>query len=396
MDRSEYSHRHEGQPRSPVSGVAGWVMLGLLLIIAVLAWRLILPTGGPLHDPDAEPRPVAERSPLGSEEASRIALYKEASPSVVHVTSLTLRQDVYDLNVQEIPRGSGTGFIWDEAGYVVTNNHVIQDATGARVTLADGSAWDAQLVGRNADQDVAVLKIDAPRSKLQPIRIGTSSDLQVGQTVLAIGNPFGLDQTLTTGVISGLGREIQSAGDRPIRGVIQTDAAINPGNSGGPLLDSDGRLIGINTAIYSPSGAYAGVGFAVPVDAVNKIVPQLIRNEPITRPGLGIIVWEDSMVERFRQLGALGDDERGALVRSVLSGSPAEAAGIRPTRRVRAGAVLGDLIVAIDGEELEDADDLFRVLDGHSVGDTVRVTVSRDGGREDVTVTLQALPTFSS
>jgi S1-C subfamily serine protease len=216
------------------------------------------------------------RGELAADEQSTIALYKRCAPSVVHITSLARQTNPYTLNVQQIPRGTGSGFVWSKDGFVVTNYHVIQGASGATVTLADGTSHRARLVGAYPDKDLAVLRIDAPAAALYPIDVGTSADLQVGQKVFAIGNPFGLDQTLTTGVISALNREIESVTGRPIRGVVQTDAAINPGNSGGPLLDSYGRLIGVNTAIASPNGASAGIGFAIPVDEVNRVVPELI------------------------------------------------------------------------------------------------------------------------
>ncbi len=244
-----------------------------------------------------------------------------ASPSVVYLTSLALKRDIFSLNLFEIPHGAGSGFVWDQDGHIITNFHVIQEASGARVTLADHSVWDAQLVGTAPDQDLAVLYINAPKHQLKPIAIGTSGDLQVGQKVFAIGNPFGLDQTLTTGIISALGREINAVTGRTISGVIQTDAAINPGNSGGPLLDSAGRLIGVNTAIYSPSGVSTGIGFAVPVDTVNRVVPQLIRHGRIIRPGLGVRIADDATARRFGL--------QGVLIIQVEKGSAAETAGLR-------------------------------------------------------------------
>jgi S1-C subfamily serine protease len=253
-------------------------LTGLLLILVLLLLfkeaRTWLPD---LYYKGAQPRAVAARGDLAEDEKGTISLFKTISPSVAYITTTAVRRELFSLRPLEVPQGAGSGFVWDENGYIVTNFHVIADAQGARVTLADRSTWPAQLVGVEPDKDVAVLKIDAPKHLLPPIPIGTSNDLQVGQKVFAIGNPFGFDQTLTTGVISGLGREIESMTRRPIQGVIQTDAAINPGNSGGPLLDSAGRLIGVNTAIYSPSGVYAGIGFAIPVDTVNEVVPQLIQ-----------------------------------------------------------------------------------------------------------------------
>jgi S1-C subfamily serine protease len=283
-----------------------------------------------------------------------------------------------------LPQGTGSGFIWDERGHVVTNFHVISNADRAQVTLADNTAWDAQLVGVAPEKELAVLKIETDPSRLSPIKLGSSHDLEVGQKVFAIGNPFGLDRTLTTGVISGLGRQIKSATGLPIDDVIQTDAAINPGNSGGPLLDSAGRLIGVNTAIVSPTRAYAGVGFAVPVDAVNEVVPDLISHGKVVRPGLGVVVAERQIT---RPLGI-----RGALVLSVGEGSAAAKAGIRPTTRDSRGNIqLGDIIVAVDDEPVESRNDLILLLRKYEVGDSVKVTVVRNDKRQDIEVSLQAL-----
>jgi S1-C subfamily serine protease len=272
---------------------------------------------------------------------------------------------------------------------VVTNFHVIQEAQAAEVTLADQSNWPARLVGFEPDKDVAVLKIEAPRTRMRPLAIGTSHDLKVGQKVFAIGNPFGLDHTLTTGVISALGREIRSVTGRAIRDVIQTDAAINPGNSGGPLLDSAGRLIGMNTAIYSPAGnptgTYIGIGFAVPVDTINRIAPQLVSHGKVVRPGLGVVLASDQV---SRALGI-----EGVVVLDVAPSSAAQKAGIRPSRRDAEGRVrLGDVIVAVDGEAVHSADDLQSRLEKHAVGDTVSVRVRRGDQEIDVPVTVQALP----
>jgi S1-C subfamily serine protease len=327
--------------------------------------------------------PIPEE--VGESERRDIETFRSVAPSVVNIENLTVRTDPFRRNVMALPRGSGSGFVWDEEGHIVTNFHVIQGGNAVRVTMADGSAWIANVVGHLADKDVAVLKIEAPTELLTPIPVGSSTDLVVGQHVMAIGSPFGLDQTLSTGVISGLGREIMSVGGRPIQGVIQTDAAINPGNSGGPLLDSSGRLIGVNTAIFSPSGASAGVGFAVPVDTVRSIVTQLIEHGRVVRPGLGVVVDEGDLAVRARI--------RGALVLMVKPGSPAAEAGIQPTRReARSGAiVLGDVIVEVDGETISDHLDLFRVLDRKAVGDTISVGIVRGRARLDVQVTLVAI-----
>lgn len=338
---------------------------------------------------EAAPRPVEPRADLTADERSVTALFEEAGPSVVYITSIAVRRDFFRLNVMEIPQGTGSGFIWDEDGHVVTNFHVIRSvfSRGDRVevTLADHSSWNAKIVGVAPEKDLAVLRIDAPAERLRPLRIGTSGDLLVGQTVLAIGNPFGFDRTLTMGIISALGREIESEDGVPIRDVIQTDAAINPGNSGGPLLDSAGRLIGVNTAIVSPSGGYAGLGFAIPVDTVNWVVPELINNGRIRRPILGVELVADHAT---RRLGLTG-----ALVGNVSPGSGAEAAGLRPTYRSRSGRlVLGDLIVAVDGEEIRSAGELGLALERRLPGQVVTVTVNRDGRLIDLEVRLSEPP----
>jgi S1-C subfamily serine protease len=329
-------------------------------------------------------RAVTPRGELSVEERGTIDLFQVASSSVVYITSVAVERDAFSTNVFEIPQGAGSGFIWDQRGYIVTNFHVIQNAAAARITLSDHSSWEAKLVGVEPDKDIAVLKIDPAGSSLMPIAIGTSKDLRVGQRVYAIGNPFGFDHTLTTGVISGLGREIKSVTDRPIQGVIQTDAAINPGNSGGPLLDSAGRLIGMNTAIVSPSGSYAGIGFAVPVDTINRIVPQLIRNGVVRKPGLGIQVIESDLLR--------GNGIIGAIVANVLRNSPADKAGLTPLGRDSNGKIqLGDIIVAVDDKPITDGDDLLNVLDEKQPGDKLKMKVINNGSERMVTVTLGLL-----
>jgi S1-C subfamily serine protease len=288
------------------------------------------------------------------------------------------------LHLSEIPQGTGSGFIWDHDVHIVTNFHVVQMGSRARVTLNDGSSYPAKIVGAAPDKDIAVLRITAPSQKLLPLPVGKSAELLVGQKVLAIGNPFGLDQTLTTGVISGLGREIKSVTQRSIFDVIQTDASINPGNSGGPLLDSAGRLIGVNTAIYSPSGANAGIGFAVPVDTVNTIVPQLIKHGKLTRPGLGINILSDQIAQ---QQGI-----KGVVILGVTPGGAADRAGIVGTQQTPQGWVLGDVIVRLDGVDVGKSSDLFRALDARKVGDEVEVVLENQRQRRTLKVTLQALP----
>ncbi|MFZ5829912.1 MAG: S1C family serine protease [Planctomycetota bacterium] len=368
-------------PAPPRNSLNRLLVILLLLLSGLLLWRSWPFWRGSGIDPDAVARVVAPRGALADDEKSTIEIFRNASPSVVHITTTGLRQNAFTLNVQEIPRGSGSGFIWDDQGHIVTNFHVLEGASSAQVTLADHSTWRARLVGAFPDKDLAVLIIDAPKRQLIPIPIGSSADLEVGQKVFAIGNPFGLDQTLTTGVISAVGREIKAMTGRPIRDVIQTDAAINPGNSGGPLLDSAGRLIGVNTAIFSPSGAYAGIGFAIPVDEVNRAVPQLIRHGKVIRPGLGVRLAPDR-VSRNMKLP-------GPLVVGVEPGSAADRAGIRATVPGEDGEQqLGDVIVAVEGNRVTTVADLLNLLSEYGVDDKVKITVQRDGEEQEIEITL--------
>lgn len=329
-------------------------------------------------DPPALADDVATNGALTAVESHTIRLFEAAAPSVCYITTTQLRRNYFSRNVTEIPSGTGSGFVWDRNGHIVTNFHVIQSANRLQVTLADRTTWPATLVGYAAEKDLAVLKIEAPREKLFPIQVGTSETLRVGQSVYAIGNPFGLDQTLTTGVVSALGREIQSVAGIPIRDVVQTDAAINPGNSGGPLLDSSGRLIGVNTAIYSPSGASAGIGFSIPVDAVRWVVPELIRYGRIKRPSMGVEVRSVRSIE-------------GVVVYAVTEGGAAERAGIRPLYLDRYGNVqLGDVIVAVNGQAISAYSDLFLELEKYSPGERIIVTVMRDNERINVPLSLDA------
>ena len=360
----------------------------LALLLGGLAWLFWREERAPVHDPDAAPRLVAARGDLAQDEQSTIRLFETASPSVVHINTSrrAARRDFFGTDVFDLPEGSGSGFVWDAAGHVVTNFHVLAAADDAEVRLNDQSVYSARYVGGSPDHDLAVIQIDAPSTQVIPIAVGTSADLHVGQKVFAIGNPFGLDQTLTTGVISGLDRQIRSVSSRVIQGVIQTDAAINPGNSGGPLLDSAGRLIGINTAIHSPSGAYAGVGFAVPVDTINRIVPMLIRDGHVRRVGLGVDLAPDDLV---REMGW-----QGALVGRVLEGGAAQEAGLEGERRgARGRTTLGDLIVAVDGEPVRHIEDLQALIQDHEAGDEVELWVVRDPAgraqREKVRVRLR-------
>ena len=357
--------------------------LYIFIALAVLAWLAYETVKPGLHDPRALPREIEARGDLAQDEQNTIEIFRRAAPSVVYITSIELRRNFFNLNIYEIPSGTGSGFVWDKAGRIVTNYHVISDASRLEVTLADHSSWKASLVGVAPDKDIAVLQIGAPATKLHPLAIGESKNLLVGQKVFAIGNPFGLDQTLTTGVVSALGREIRATNGRAIKDVIQTDAAINPGNSGGPLLDSAGRLIGVNTAIYSPSGASSGIGFAVPVGEVNRVVPQIIAHGKVIRPGLGVSLAPPALA---RELGV-----EGVLILDVVRGSSAERAGLRATRQVRGGLVPGDIIQKVNGATVRDYDTLRDAIEQYKVGDSVTLTLLREKATLDVLVTLDAL-----
>jgi len=318
---------------------------------------------------------------LSTEERRDIAVFERASRSVVFITNVGLRRDFFSLDAFQIPQGSGSGFVWDRSGHIVTNYHVVAGANALLVTMADQSEWEATLVGVAPEKDLAVLRIRAPAARLHPLEVGGDTALRVGQHVYAIGNPFGLDQTLTTGVVSAIGRELRSPAGRTITDVIQTDAAINPGNSGGPLLDSKGRLIGVNTAIYSNTGASAGIGFAVPVVAVRTIVPQLIEHGRVIRPIMGLQLLSDEVAER---LGV-----SGVIVGAVSPHGPAETAGLRGTQRDTAGRLLlGDVIVTIDDSEVKNTEGLLRCLETHRPGDRIEMDYLRGGKRRTTTLRL--------
>ncbi|MBD3648523.1 MAG: trypsin-like peptidase domain-containing protein, partial [Pseudomonadales bacterium] len=316
------------------------------------------------------------------DERNNMEVFRNISPTVVFVTNTQLRRDMFSLNVMEIPRGSGSGFVWDDSGLIVTNYHVIHDANKIIITLQSGEDYEAKRVGIAPEKDLALLRIDAPEEHLRGIPLGDSDDLSVGRKVLAIGNPFALDTTLTVGVVSALGREIKSLNNRTIKNVIQTDAAINPGNSGGPLLNSDGELIGVNTAIFSPSGASAGIGFAIPVNTLKRLVPQLIDYGHLYRPVLGIETLNDRWARRFRVV-------KGVPVLSVEDGLPADEAGMVGMREDRRGNIhLGDVIIAINDEPVTNQDTLLSQLEQFQAGDTIKVTTLRDEEIHHYQVTL--------
>ncbi len=361
--------------------------LPLLLAFAALAlalvagWQSGLFGGLPLLDPAAGPRLVAARGELAADERSTISLFQAAAPAVVNIRTTELRRNPWSRRVVESAQGQGSGFVWDQAGYVVTNYHVVRDADRAFVSFADRREFPARLVGTDPSADLAVLKIDGAGA-LPALPLGESGGLAVGQKVFAIGNPFGLDHTLTAGVISGLGREIIGVAGNPIRDVIQTDAAINPGNSGGPLLDSAGRLIGVNTAIQSSTGHNGGIGFAVPVDAVNRIVPEIIRTGKPPRPVLGITMLDDDLARANRI--------DGVVVSEVVAGGPAERAGLKPLRESGDGRTfLGDVILQVGGQRVRRQEELLAALGAFQPGDELELVVLRDRREVGVRVVLE-------
>ncbi len=343
---------------------------GFALLLAAALLSACEPAA--IEPSSAAPAPVA-RGPLTEREADTVALFERAAPSVVQVVSRSTVVTPFNTGEQV---GSGTGFIWDDEGYIVTNNHVVE-AQEIAVRLSDGDVR-ATVIGRAPQYDIAVLRM-ARKPDAPPLALGTSADLKVGQSVFAIGNPFGLDQTLTSGIVSALARRLPLENGREITGVIQTDAAINPGNSGGPLLDSAGRVIGVNTAIYSPSGANAGVGFAVPIDTVRRVVPDLIRNGRAPTPGIGIIAASETDAAR---LGV-----EGVIIFRVASGTPAARAGLRGVDLD--SNELGDVITAINGKKVERLVDVTNELDRAGIGKTVELTVQRRGETRQVSLATE-------
>ena len=318
---------------------------------------------------------------LNQNELKVIDLFEAAAPSAVFITTSSYAQSYYSFDITEIPKGSGTGFMWDDEGHIVTNFHVLEGGQKFRVTLADQSSYEAKVVGYEPSKDLAVLKIVAPSDKIKALPKAISSNLKVGQSVYAIGNPFGFDQTLTTGVISALGREITAANGRKIYDVIQTDAAINPGNSGGPLLNSSGELIAVNTAIYSPTGSYSGIGFSIPVDVVSKVVPDLIEFGQVQRPIMGVRFMDDSAFY-----------EKGAMIRNVSKGGPAAKAGLIGVQRNQRGQLLaGDIITAINQTTIESRLEMEEALEGYKPNDLVTIQFLRKGEKYKVQLELESI-----
>jgi S1-C subfamily serine protease len=332
-------------------------------------------------------RTVTPRGDLSADEQATIQLFENSRDSVVYISTSQLVRDAWSRNVLAVPRGTGSGFIWDDAGDVVTNFHVIEDSAQAEVRLADGRDYQATLVGASPEHDIAVLRIGVGFKHPRPVPIGTSADLKVGQKVFAIGNPFGLDWTLTNGIVSALDRSLPSEGGTSmVEHLIQTDAPINPGNSGGPLLDSAGRLIGINTAIFSPSGASAGIGFAVPVDIVMRVVPQLIKNGNYTPPTLGVEA-DEGLNRRLSSVFGL----QGVFVLKVKPGSGAAVAGLKEAKITNDGHIVpGDVIVGIEGKPIASVPEMMARIDDFKVGDVVSVDIVRGSHRDQVAVALHA------
>ena len=379
-------------PPPPRSNAAAAWLLGIILLACGAAAGWLISRAVWNHENatiGAEPRPVTPRGDLSELEKTNIQIFQQNSPSVVYITTIT--ETVNDLtgDTREVPVGTGSGFVWDKAGHIVTNFHVVAGQgdvpVTAQVTLWDHKSYPATVIGVSPDNDLAVVKIDAPGDRLRPILVGSSHDLLVGQWVLAIGDPFGLDQTLTTGIVSALGRNIRSPSNHAISNVIQTDAAINPGNSGGPLLDSAGRLIGVNSAIISPSGSNAGIGFAIPVDTVNRIVPQLIRNGRVVRPRIGV-----QTSDQFTRFVGNQWGVPGVVILRVEPNSPAATAQLRETRRTRSGIVPGDIIQKVGDRDVTTSDELYSALENYKPGDTVPLTIYRDKQAITVNVKLMA------
>jgi S1-C subfamily serine protease len=369
------------------STASAWLMLLMVLIAGGIAGWLVSRAvwNHESRTVGAEPRPVAPRGTLSADEQSTIQIFKQTNPSVVFINTVSQQMDVFTGDVREVPLGTGSGFVWDNAGHIVTNFHVVTNSSGAQVTLSDHKAYPARVIGVSPNNDLAVLQISAPADKLLPILVGSSHDLQVGQQVFAIGDPFGLDQTLTTGIVSALGRTIRSPAGNAISNVIQTDAPINPGNSGGPLMDSAGRLIGVNAAIVSPSGSSAGIGFAIPVDTVNRIVPQLIKNGHVARPNVGV---ETS--DRLSQIIGSQLGVRGVLVVRVQPNSPAAAAGLRGTRQTQQGIIPGDIIQKVGDTLVATTEQFHAALEDLKADQTVNLQLHRDG--DTLTVPLKVGP----
>ncbi len=362
-----------------------YLMLVVLLVATLVALRLLQWFRSDAAVEPVDTPVVAPRGELADFEETTVDLFRSASPSVVYINTRARVANRFSRQVFEVEAGTGSGFVWDEAGHIVTNFHVIQGASSAQVVFADQSAFDATMVGVAPEHDLAVLRVATGPELLRAVVIGQSDNLQVGQAVFAIGNPFGLDQTLTTGVVSARSRRIETPNGRSIEGAIQIDAAINPGNSGGPLLDSGGRLIGVNTAIFSPSGASAGVGFAIPVDTVRRVVPQIIASGKYEPPRLGI-----SASNEISRAIAIRTGVGGIAIMDVTPGSVAADAGLKQATLDPGGSlVLGDILLSIDGHDVATLEEMADVLDEFDIGETVTLKIIRDGKPLELDVMLK-------
>ncbi len=389
-------------PRPPRrSNLPAWTLLIAVAagfgLGAVILWyfdpRLGRGQDPPRLDPEATERAPAARTDLDAEEQQAVAVFNAARESVVNVDTI-VRVRRFDMRVTEHQTGTGSGFFWDDEGRVITNFHVVREAVanrgtvGLRVVLADKTPLSAEIVGVAPDYDLAVLQVEpgVPKEKLRKIKVGTSADLQVGQKAFAIGNPFGLSLTMTRGIVSALDRQIESLTNRPILGAIQTDAPINPGNSGGPLLDKDGRLIGVNTSIATPSGGNVGIGFAIPVDTVNPVVTEIIQRGRLLQPDLGVKLVDQRLLRRNGFM-------KGVMIERIEPGSPAAAAGLRElvvNPRTGEGKP-GDLILAIDGQPVNTHQEFALAIGRHKVGDKVKLTIERGEERIEVEVLLRGV-----
>lgn len=357
----------------------------LLILIGLLILFLFSPRLETLWvNMYAEPRAITSRGELSPLEKTNIEIFQQSSPSVVYITTLSDTLNPWTRDITRIPQGTGSGFIWDKHGHVITNYHVLQGASAIRVHLSDQRTFNATLIGASPDHDLAVLRIPIAAHMPKPIPVGTNNDLQVGQMMYAIGNPFGLDKTLTMGIVSALDRSLHNDNGTVMEGLIQTDAAINPGNSGGPLLDSAGRLVGINTAIYSPSGTYAGIGFAVPVDTVNRIVPKIIAHGHYKRPKLGITINEELNKVITEKLGITG-----VAVIEVRPHSSADTVGLKGVTMLNNTMVSGDVIVTIDHHTIVNTNMLLTTLEKYNIGDQVQLKVFRDQRYKQISLVLE-------
>ena len=371
-------------PNEDQKSFGSWISTLMLLVITCVSGGLVYLNAASDHS-KIEPRAITPRGALTDEENSTISIFENAKKSVVFISTKQRVRDYWTRNIFSAPSGTGSGLVWDSQGHVITNFHVIKGSSEATIRLEDGRDYKASLVGVSPSHDLAVLKIIVTNQSPPPIPIGESNDLKVGQKVYAIGNPFGLDWTLTTGIVSALDRSISTDSGQNIEHLIQTDAAINPGNSGGPLLDSSGRLIGVNTAIYSPSGASAGIGFAVPIDTINRVVPQLIKYKKYTPPSIGIHLDADLNRRITETMGV-----KGAAILRVLPGSSAAKAGLEAARLRSDGVIVpGDIITKIQGISVGSISKYYGLMDDFKVGEEIVITIHRHGENLNVVVRVQ-------